>query len=139
MIVSQECDLEHDFKARAGKYKDQDKYIQTIIACPAFLHEQLKAGTHMKKLSLTMERWGGDNWKKMEANRERRFHTLFTDEIKELPNLVVDFKHVFSFPRDHIYAQLNKRVATLDILYREQFCQRLAGFSSRIALPDELG
>ncbi len=138
IIVSQECDLEHDFKAHNNEYKDQDKYLQTIIACPAFLQLQLKDGMHMQNLSLAMERWGGDTWKKMTSNRERRFHAIRSDEIKELPDLMVDFKRIFSFSREYIYKQLNNRVATLDVLYREEFSQRLANFTSRIALPDEL-
>ncbi len=139
IIVTQECDLEHDFRAYQGKYKDKDKCLQTITACPAFLQDQLKDGAHMQNLSLIMERWGGDNWKKMTTNRDRRFHAINTTEIQELPNLMIDFKRVFSFPRDYVYSKLDNKVATLDVLYREQMCQRLANFSSRIALPDELG
>jgi len=138
VIVAQECDLEHDYNAHQGKYKDQDKYLQTILACPAFLQDQLKEGIHMQNLALKMEHWGSDNWKKMLANRERRFHAITPEGIDALPNLIIDFKRVFSFPRDYIYAQLGNKVASLDILYREQLSQRWANFSSRIALPDEL-
>ncbi len=139
VIMSQECDLEHDFKATNGEYKDQDKCLKAILACPAFPSEQLKAGTHMQNLSLTMNTWGSDLWKKIQANKDPRFHTIVTTEIAELPNMVIDFKWCFTFPREYIYSELNNKVACLDVPYKEQLSQRFAYYLSRIPLPEELG
>ncbi len=138
VIMAQECDLEHDYKATKGDYSNQDKCLQTIAACPAFPKEQLKAGLHMQNLSLKVTQWGGKDWEKILGNSHPRFHTIEATEIKELQDLVVDFKKVFSFPRYYVYASLDHKVATLDVLYREGIAQRFAYFSSRIALPDEL-
>lgn len=138
IIMTQECDLDHDYNAWQGKYKDQDKCMQTILACPAFLQDQLKAGTHMQNLSLTMETWGSDNWKKMRDNHLSRFHAIASSEIQELPNLIIDFKRVFTFPREYIYSQMPYKVASMAVPYREQLAQRFAYFSSRVALPDDL-
>lgn len=45
IVLTQDCDLQQDFDARSnhGRPSD-DKFIQTVLVCPAFVSEQLKEG-----------------------------------------------------------------------------------------------
>ena len=137
-VISQECDLLHDYKATIGDYNNQDKCLQTILLCPAYPKEQVEAGIHLQSLSLKMAEWKGKDLDKILQNQNPRFQYLNTIEIQELPDLIIDFKRVYSFPRQYIYAKLGFRVGTLEILYRESLTQRLTNYTSRIGLPDEI-
>jgi hypothetical protein len=137
IVLTQDCDLEHDFNATSGKHATQDKKLQTILVCPAFVGEQLRAGTHMQQLSWTMQTWNSDLWKPIKNNKDYRFHLLPADKEAALPELVVDFKRFFTLPRDYVYSNTDKRVIAIDVLYKEALSQRFAYYLSRVALPEE--
>jgi hypothetical protein len=136
IVLSQDCDLEHDFNATNGVYANQDKRLQTILACPAFVSEQLKSGTHMQQLSWAMQTWNSDLWKSIKNNRDYRFHLLSADISISLPELVVDFKRFFTLPREYVYSNTENRVTTMENLFREAISQRFAYYLSRVALPE---
>ena len=71
VVLSQECDLEHDFNNRADLVKcerDTDKFLQSILVCPAYPAEQLRSGTHLNDAGLKMQRIGSDEWKRVKQN-----------------------------------------------------------------------
>lgn len=135
VCLNQECDLENDFRETKNK---ASKLLHLAIA-PAFNFEQYLSGTH----------WGGiyeqqQGQKRSDTaikaiidNQNPRYHYLkFLENDK--PELIVDFKHFFTINRNSLYEQLNKRLYSLDDLFRENLSQRFCNYVSRIGLPVEI-
>ena len=140
VVLSQDCDLEQDFRDRnsedSGQEK-QDKHIDTILICPAYGFEDFTQGEHIadrqmepfKSIKLR-ERLKGNDFLK-------RYHYLPEDLENGIVELVVDFKHFITAPRSLLYnSRKEKYIATINEIYREELSQRFANFLSRIGLPD---
>lgn len=138
IVLSQDCDLDHDYKNRHNECAEkQDAYLQSILVCPAYLAEDLKAGVHLKGFDLIMEKKGGDNYKKIQRNLDPRYHYLLGDPEFQMPNLIIDFKHYYTLPVNFLYRIYGSRyVASLEELFRESLCQRFSFYLSRIGLPE---
>ena len=134
VCLNQECDLENDFNETNNK----DRKLLHLAIAPAFNFEQYLSGTH----------WGGifmpnagckrkdTATKAIIDNQNPRYHYLkFLEDDK--PELIVDFKHFFTINRDSLYNQLDKRLYSLDDLFRENLSQRFCNYVSRIGLPVE--
>ena len=136
VVINQECDLEHDFKCRNNPTApNQDKVLPNILILPAYLSEDFKNGTHREK-GLVGHRWDSSLFKQIRENNNPRFHFIHKDEDYQLPELVVDFKHVFSL-RTEIAYKLADRLYYLSIseLFREDLSHRYTNYLSRIGLP----
>lgn len=141
VILSQECDLEHDYNNHAGgeSFKRlKDKCLPTILVCPAYLATELRTGEHLQNLGLKMQSLSSDQFKRLKQNNDSRYHYLVEEADLQLPELVVDFKHFFSIPRQVIYREtVSKRyVCSIDDLFRENLSNRFANYISRIGLPE---
>ena len=69
VVMTQDCDLESDLRNRnevdildcdTGEAEEkveitQDKFLQSILVCPAYVAPDLRKGIHLKDLDLTME------------------------------------------------------------------------------------
>jgi hypothetical protein len=166
VVMTQECDLEGDYRDREKiknienqqnetqskgieikklfpgaqeLTKKHDKYIPMILICPAYPAEMLKEGTHLK------EQWqqNMENWKKIKKydditkQNHPRFHYLKGDPEYQAENLIIDFKHYFTVPRNEFYRVYNETyLVSLNELFREYLSQRFAHYLSRIGLPD---
>ena len=148
IIVSQDCDLDLDFKARNevvgpnNKIVGPGKKLPNILLCEVATAEEL----------FTSGRDSGDInskiWTHIRTNNDMRYHFFQAAEPNldsvglGLPELAVDFKRYFSIPTDDLYAQLVdshdpiQRRLRLKNPYCEHFCTRFSFFLSRIALPD---
>jgi hypothetical protein len=137
IVISQDCDLEHDYNNRANEQRtNNDKYLPTILLCPAYLAEQLRQGDHLKEYGLKMTAFGKD-WDRLKKNQMYRYHYLPSNPDYQLPELVVDFKHSHTVPRDTFYNDFKANyVVSLEELFREDFSNRFAYFLSRIGLPE---
>jgi len=139
VIISQECDLEHDYNTRA---KDdgatKDKYLQTLLISPAYQAETFRQGDHLQQLGMKMERINSEAWGRIKQNNLARYHYLESHQDFQIPELVVDFKHYVTVPREVIYReQFNTcYVATIEIMYRDHLSSRFAHYLSRIGLPN---
>lgn len=138
-ILSQECDLEHDYNNRADLEKckiSTDKFLQMLLVCPAYIAEDVRQGTHLP--NHIMQSFGRDQWKRIKQNNDSRYHFLAEDPEKQVPDLVIDFKHYFTIPRAIAYRDSIKSnfVASLDDLFREHLSNRFAHYLSRIGLPE---
>lgn len=135
VCLNQECDLENDF----FETQNRDRKLLHLAIAPAFNFEQFLSGTH----------WGGiysqnQGYKRKDTaakaimdNQNPRYHYLkFKEDDK--PELIVDFKHFFTVNRDFLYKQLNKRLYSLDELFRENLSLRFCNYVSRIGLPVEI-
>ena len=141
VVLSQECDLEHDFNNRADTVKcerDTDKFLQSILVCPAYPAAQLREGTHLKDAGLKMQRINSDEWKRVKQNSSYRYHFLPEFEDVQLPELAIDFKQYFTIPRAVAYrSQIRTKVLTsLGDLFREHLSGRFAHYLSRVGLPE---
>ena len=137
VVLTQDCDLEWDYKNREDKdQKNNDKYLQSILICPAYLAESLHTGKHLEDLQLKMRPWEADLWKHIKRNQNERFHFLAQSE-NDMPDLVLDFKHFYTFPREQLYEAHKKNYKiSLDVPFREDLSQRFANYLSRIGLPN---
>ena len=140
VVLSQDCDLEQDFDNRSKlDSQTHDKYLQNILFCPAYVVTDFKEGSHLKGLNLNMHRWESrDSWKKITQNMHYRYHRLQPFGDLQLPELIIDFKHYATAPRDIIYRSgiRNNYLGTLAELFRENLSSRFAHYLSRVALPD---
>jgi len=85
-----------------------------------------------------MGRIPSDEWRKVCQNNVYRYHYLGNAEEQQVPELILDFKHYFTIPRDIAYRPDFKKcyLATMDDLFREHLSQRFANYLSRIGLPE---
>jgi hypothetical protein len=137
VVLTQSCDLDQDFNNRSEKKENQDKFIQSILVCPAYLAELVKAGTHLKEQNLIMENYNSKLWGDIKRNNNSRYHFLEKDNKLQLPELVIDFKQYYTIPTRILYS-LNKKnyIGSLKPLFRECLSHRFAFYLSRIGLPD---
>ncbi|NOT93220.1 hypothetical protein [Ferruginibacter sp.] len=137
IVVSQDCDLEHDYNNRNNPAKkDEDKFLPNILLLPAYLATKFRTGEHrgdeIKGLT-----WGSDKWKLISQNNEARFHFISQSEDYQIPELVLDFKHLYTIDRDMLYNKMgNVYLASICELYRELLSQRYSNFLGRIGLPE---
>ncbi|MDX2043098.1 MAG: hypothetical protein SF097_17900 [Acidobacteriota bacterium] len=135
IIVTQDCDLEQDFKARQFQ-KASDKLLPSILFC------QLTSATDMRG----RDEMGSDIWKRVKINKDERYH--FFQKVKPeedllgegLPELGADFKRYFAMPTEEVYERLKseaQRRCTFASPYLEHFCTRFAYYQFRIALPED--
>ncbi len=135
VCLNQECDLENDF-AKNGALLCDNNLLHLAIA-PAFIFDQFLAGTHWGAIfsGNRPQKRSDTNIKKIIDNEIPRYHYLkFPD--KEMPELIIDFKHFFSLQREVMYSCLDKRLCSMDDLFREKINQRFSYYISRIGLPE---
>ncbi|MCJ7575909.1 MAG: hypothetical protein MUO80_04425 [Dehalococcoidia bacterium] len=142
VILSQDCDLDRDFRARDSANNDsdldknQDKYLHSILLCPAYPAESLRRGNHLQDMQLKMEHIPTRKWDFVVLNEVPRYHYLENEMSLQIPFLAMDFKQYLTVPRDTVYEKLqNHYIGTLNQLFREELSQRFAYYLSRIGLP----
>ena len=137
VILTQDCDLEQDFKYRTTTVKNNDKILQSILVCPAYGWEDFTKGDHLKDFELKMEVITSDKKKLIRTQQVPRFHYLEEDSESQTPALVIDFKHYYTLPVEflrHIY--IKHYVSSMNELFRESLSQRFSFYLSRIGLPE---
>jgi len=142
IVLSQDCDLQQDYKFRyeEPKPQTQDKYLLSVLVAPLYNVEHFYNGEHLSELGLTMETFERKERKtanrNLKSNEIPRYHYLdFPDNIPIVPS-VIDFKHYFS--ANVLYLKKLKPtnfVCKVSELYREDISLRFANFLSRIGLP----
>ena len=135
VILSQDCDIEHDHNSRKNK-SGHDKYIRSVLICPAFDIEEFAGGTHFD--GWQMDTFNSKKIDKLKNNDEyKRYHYLPAERNYFIPELVLDFKHFFTLPRDYLYRKKKQvYLASLSEIFREELSQRFSNYLSRIGLPE---
>jgi hypothetical protein len=130
--LSQDCDLDLDFKARQGQV-GADKIIPNVLFCEATTAEQLKG---------RLDR--SDLWRRVKDNKDERYQFLQRADNQDdalgegVPELGIDFKRYFTIATEEAYFQLEsslKRRCRLVSPYLEHLSARFAYYQFRIALP----
>jgi hypothetical protein len=143
VIVSQDCDLEQDFNARAAINSEPGKaalherrQVSSVLFCDAIPADELRGRINDPRL-----------WETARQNKNERYHFLGPISAAEdalgngVPSgLGLDFKRYFSLPVDEVYAQaeqLKNRRTVLLTPYAEHLSVRFFFYQLRIALPKE--
>ena len=136
VVLTQDCDLEQDFNERRAKTGKNDKHIDTVLICPAYPIDSFSEGKHIRDRA--MEPFPKRSLEKLKRNDEfKRYHYLLEDLDHGIPDLVIDFKHFFTIPRDVLYKQRKESyVTSINEVYREYLSQRFTNYLGRIGLPD---
>lgn len=142
VVLTQDCDLEQDFRFRwsreAKTKKTQDKWLLSVLVAPLYNVEHVYLGEHLTDIDIKMEpinrkKTGGT----MLANNERpRYHYIeFSPEVPIVPS-VVDFKHYFSVNIKYLKkVKSTNLVCSISDIYRADLSQRFASYLARIGLP----
>ena len=135
VILNQDCDLQQDFDCRKIK-GNQDKYLLSFLVCPAYSLNDFAFGTPLRNWQ--MRKFYPKEIEKLKNNDEyKRYHFLSKESDFSMPELVIDFKHFFTLPRDFLYKQRkDKYVASLNEIFREELSQRFSNYLSRIRIPE---
>ncbi len=135
IVVNQECDLLHDFNARNDNNSNSDKYLPNIIVLPCYLSEDFRDGSHRGDMSCT--KWNSELFKKIRQNNDARFHFLPGHALFQIPDLIIDFKHIYTVNRDVLYKQISELyIGSIAEVYRDHISQRYTNYLSRIGLPE---
>ena len=137
VVVSQDCDLDLDYKARFpadGVAIAEDKKLAQVLL--------LWANTATAARGLIR---GSDQWKRIRQNNDVRYHVLQDAEPavdaagEGVPALTIDFKQYFTVATDELYLQLqrgeSRRRCRLSSPYLEHLSTRFAYYLARVAIP----
>lgn len=139
IVLTQDCDLEQDYRFRTTSTSSQDKWLMSVLVAPLYNAEHVYQGEHLSELNIKMAQVNkkATEGKYLRNNDRPRYHYLeFANQIAIVPS-VIDFKHYFSV--NVTYIKTTKRsnfVCTVSDLFREDISLRFANFLSRIGLPE---
>lgn len=133
MIVSPDCDLEWDYKARNDKALSH-KLLTNMMFCELFPPEDITDQSKRKSEAFRL----------IKHKQDQRYHYLETAQVsgtdESLPELIADFKVTFSLPVEFVYWLIltNQAIRKGGLLspYLEDFMHRLYSFLGRVATPE---
>lgn len=164
IVMSPDCDLDFDFKARFLEQngKDQPISLRDFLESPKTLFHILLAkivrdinptlpSTILRvflarifdKAHIKLRFLNTQLWKQVEKNQNERYHYLpeapvGNPPITTLPGLYIDFKKSLSIPTQHIYEGLRdggiQRIALIPDKFIHDLIHRFYGFLSRVAV-----
>jgi hypothetical protein len=141
IVLSQDCDLEHDANHRISERPTQDKWLLSVLAAPIYNAEHVYRGEHLNELERTMRviKKSSTTANHIRNNEIPRYHFLEFGPGLNLPASIVDFKHYFSLPVEQAH-QLRRTqyVASISPLFRESASQRFSNYLARVGLPEAI-
>ncbi len=138
VVLSQECDLDWDFGARAEGDGSSAKLLSNVLCCTAAEEDNIRQSKGLKS----------DLWRRVKKNNDERFQYLeecpsdHDSEKDGVPSLVLDFKGYFTVSTSELYEQLETNAeqrCRLTTPYAEHLSLRFASFQARVALPRDHG
>jgi len=134
IVISQDCDLELDFKARHGQASD-DKLLRHVLFCVLYSPDEIRIRAGLDSSQL---------FKRARQNQDERYHHFNEAPIDKtervLPDLYADFKATFSLPIEFAYSLTSSghatRIGFLPSPYLQDFIHRLYSFLGRVAVPE---
>lgn len=146
LVLTQDCDLDQDYRCLLSEEDKKDKELESILVCPMFHSNDLLAGTHVqiyKDGKPTIKKMATIWWdlkKSLLKNKLERYHFIKgyseNDNII-IPDLIIDFKFFITIPRNEIYSRYEENyVCSIWELFRENLSRRFANYLSRIWLPE---
>lgn len=137
VCLNQECDLETDFINNNQCMCDNN--LLHIAIAPAFIFDLFLSGKHWGDIFVNNkpQKKKDTTIRKIMDNEIPRYHYLKFPE-SDVPELIIDFKHFFSINKRMMYYQIDKRLCSIDGLFREKISQRFSYYISRIGLPEHI-
>ena len=139
IVLTQDCDLNGDYRVRTQKASSDDKRLISALLAPIYNVEHVYQGMHLSELEIKMEpvpkgRTAGTY---LRSNQRPRYHYLeFADDIPIVPS-VIDFKHYFSATVSYLMSiKLEAFVCSIASLFREEISHRFAAYLARVGLPE---
>jgi hypothetical protein len=147
LILTQDCDLDWDFKARSAhvdelrpgyereENKRQAKLVPNVLLCELATTDALRPRLP-----------GSDVLRRIRANQDERYHCLQAIAPGHdcvgigIPELVADFKRLFSIPTEELYLRLAlgmRRRALLRSPHLQHLSSRFGYYCLRVALPED--
>ena len=151
IIVTQDCDLEQDYKARFIGSAGKHRLLPNILFCEAEFADGFRNGHKDEKLSEDKRERSrlinSNGWKIIQQNKDERFHFLQKipkedDSLgKGIDELCVEFKRYFTIPTDEVYHRIKVgntiRRCRLASPYLEHLSVRYHYYHFRVALPED--
>jgi hypothetical protein len=135
VVLSQDCDLEKDFKGR----REGRPFLFNVLLCDIHPAEELHQNLHRE------ESTGSKEWRTIRENGTPRFQFLSAVPPDQdasgigFPDLAIDFRFYFTMRTDELYERLKLRLTTkrckLQTPYVEHLAHRFYSYQSRVALP----
>lgn len=139
IVLTQECDLELDYKARRGLIKEypQDKMLMSVIVSPLYNAEQVFIGKHLEEVdNRQMQTIFRDLKDRIKAYEVPRYYFLNFHPKENMNDLIIDFKHYFSINVEALEKiKTNNFEFSIPELYREDISLKFANYLARIGLP----
>lgn len=133
VVISQACDIEQCLNSENG-----NNYLPNIMVLPMHIYELFKNGEHLNGTYGMKQRnnFGKTDINHITCNQNPRYHFLKKDNKHIKHDLIMDFKHYFTQPKDLLMEQYKtKYIATVNVLCRELLSQRFCNYLGRIGLP----
>jgi len=133
IILSQDCDLEQDWRARQAGQGASRQELRAVLFAHAELAVTLRQIVNNARV-----------WENARQNQNQRYEFLAAvpaeyDAIGEgLGEMGIDFKRYFTFPTDEVYKRLTlgaRRRCRLCSPYLEHLSTRFCYYQLRVALP----
>ena len=139
IVLTQDCDLEQDYRVRAAPEGNKDKWLISVLMAPLYNIEHVYKGEHLSELKIPMQvvPKTGNTGNFLRNNERPRYHYLeFAEGVPIVPS-VIDFKHYFSANSEYLRRWKRKNfVCRVSELFREDVSQRFAAYLSRVGLPE---
>lgn len=131
VVVSQACDI--------SQSDNDNGYLPNIMMLPMYALDSFQIGNHLQDCGypIRQRNINAEEIRKLKENsHNNRYHFLPKDDAYLMHDLIIDFKHYYTLPKELIISQYkDKYVVTIDYLHRELLSQRFCNYLSRIALP----
>lgn len=138
MILSQDCDLDWDFKNRqaSANTASEHKLLTSVLLTDLIGSAELRGRAGINSRI----------WDRIRDNKDERYQFLRAVEGSEdlaregIPEGVIDFKQFFTLRPEDLYLQLERSARRRTCLvspYAEHLSVRFFNFHERVALPAE--
>ncbi|WP_107668612.1 hypothetical protein [Cyanothece sp. BG0011] len=137
IIVTQDCDLDWDYRTRNNNENKPSKLLNSIILCEIATAKEVRKTDGINR----------KEWELVSSHRHERFYFFekipieYDLEQQGLMELTADFKKVFGINSANLYNQIQtgtaKRRSILESPYLEHFSRRYNSFHGRVALPSQ--
>ena len=139
IVLSQACDMRGMFELRENGGKSS-KLMMSVLLAPLFEPSKVQNGDYLQEIvheNTELEK-GYSNKDKNVINKDYhyRYHFLnFEHSFSEVPDSVIDFKQYFTLNINNLYENLDKRICTIQPIFKEQVTLKFSTYLTRVAIP----
>lgn len=113
IVLTQDCDLEQDYRFRYSRQRkpdQQDKWLLSVLVAPLYNAEHVFLGEQLSELNMKMQTIARSKTrgKSLTSNQLPRFHYLEFPRQFQIAPSVIDFKHYFSVNVKYLHRNKSK-------------------------------